>query len=263
MNNNKVIIITGALGFLGKKYTYYLAENNYTPVIIDLNKSKVKKFADSINKKFNLNATGYFLDITNEKKVKDTSKKILKKYGKIDVLINNATNNPKMQKLNHSFRLENFKISDWNLDLSVGLTGSFLCSKYFGNIISKNLKGGSIINISSDLGLISPDHRIYNKNKKIKIVKPISYSVVKSGIIGLTRYLATYWPGIVRSNALCLGGVYDNQDKDFVKKLSKLIPLGRMAESNEYLGIIKFLCSDESSYLNGAIIPVDGGRTVW
>tara|TARA_Y100000590_G_scaffold108412_1_gene123250 strand:+ start:582 stop:1391 length:810 start_codon:yes stop_codon:yes gene_type:complete len=269
LRNNKIkkiVVISGGMGFLGKQYVEELSRGGFSVVILDIVKnSTIQKYVKYINSKYESNASGYLVDITNEKKISLISKKIKKKYGKIDVLINNAANNPTFdkKKFKNKDKLENFSLKNWNLDISVGLTGSFICSKYFGSIISLNKKGGSILNISSDLGLISPDHRIYNKNDSIKKVKPISYSVVKTGVIGLTKYLATYWPGIVRSNALCLGGVYFNQDKDFVKKVSKLIPLGRMATANEYSGIIKFLCSDESSYLNGAIIPVDGGRTVW
>lgn len=262
----KIVIITGGMGFLGKEYVVTLAQNGFLPIILDIKrKNEIDKFVKSINKKYQINTSGFQVDITSEKKVSSVSKKILKKYKKIDILINNAANNPVFKKkFKDSNRLEKFELKKWNLDLNVGLTGAFICSKYFGDIISKNKNGGSIINISSDLGLLSPDHRIYNKNSKyFKKVKPISYSVVKSGIIGLSRYLATYWLGKVRSNVLCLGGVKDNQDKNFLSSINKLIPLGRMANKEDYQGIIKYLCSDESSYLNGAIIPLDGGRSSW
>ena len=134
----------------------------------------------------------------------------------IDGLINNAANNPKVgedEDINFS-RLENFPIENWAKDLAVGLTGSFICAKYYGTQISKNLNGGSIVNISSDLALIGPDQRLYldaSKTPSNQPVKPVSYSVVKAGILGLTRYLATYWPEKkVRCNAICPAGV-ENQ----------------------------------------------------
>ena len=133
--------------------------------------------------------------------------------------------------------------------------------------MAKDDKGGIILNISSDLSVIAPDQRIYQQKeleRKLQPVKPITYSVIKSGLIGLTRYLATYWPDRgIRSNALSPGGVYNKQDKEFVKNLSKLIPMGRMAKIDEYKGAIQFLCSDASSYMNGQNIVIDGGRSIW
>ena len=146
--------------------------------------------------------------------------------------------------------------------------GSFLCTKVFGSTMSKDGLGGVILNISSDLSVISPNQNIYksnsNKENLNTIFKPISYSVIKSGLIGMTKYIATYWADKgVRCNALSPGGVYNNQDKEFVKKISKLIPLNRMAKLDEYQSAIQFLCSDASSYLNGQNIVMDGGRSIW
>jgi NAD(P)-dependent dehydrogenase (short-subunit alcohol dehydrogenase family) len=133
-----------------------------------------------------------------------------------------------------------------------------LCTKVFGAEMNRQTTGGNIINISSDLGIISPDNRIYKK----KFVKPISYSVVKHGIIGLTKYTATYWPKKIRCNALAFGGMKNNHNKNFLKKIQKLIPMGRMAKKNEYNDTILFLASKASSYINGATIVIDGGRTI-
>ena len=164
-------------------------------------------------------------------------------------------------------RVENFPINIWETDINVSLKGSFLCIKYFGYQISKNPNGGNIVNISSDLGLISPDQRLYKiegLQEDLQPVKPITYSVVKTGLIGLTRYISTYWADKnVRCNAICPGGVENNQNKDFVEELIKRIPLNRMARKDEYHGIVVFLLSDASSYINGAVIAADGGRTIW
>ena len=127
------------------------------------------------------------------------------------------------------------------------------------DLLSHNHKG-IIVNISSDLGIISPDQRLYNALNK----KPVSYSVVKHGIIGLTKYIATYWSSEgIRSNTLCPGGIFDNQSDEFVMKIKNLIPLKRMAEKNEYKNAIQFLSSDASSYMNGATVVIDGGRSIW
>ena len=128
-------------------------------------------------------------------------------------------------------------------------------------------KGGVILNISSDLSVISPNQKIYevnNRSQKEQPVKPVTYSVIKVGLIGLTKYVATYWASNnIRCNALSPGGVFNNQDIDFVNRLNNLIPLGRMARKDEYRSAIQFLCSDASSYLNGQNIVIDGGRSVW
>ena len=154
--------------------------------------------------------------------------------------------------------MENFPDNLWDKDILVSLKGSYLCTKIFGSYMAK-FKRGVILNVSSDLGIIAPDQRIYGKSG---FVKPVTYSVVKHGIIGLTKYVASYWgKKNIRCNAIAPGGIYNNQDHSFVKKINKLIPLGRMAKKNEYNGLILFLCSDLSSYLTGSVIIADGGRT--
>jgi NAD(P)-dependent dehydrogenase (short-subunit alcohol dehydrogenase family) len=267
--DGKVIVITGAAGLMGKMHAEAVAAYGGTPVLLDLLKNDVEKYADELNSKFHVNAIGMMVNITNEKEIEKNVIAIIDKYGKIDGLVNNAANNPKIEsnsKKNFS-RLENFSLEVWNEDLSVGLTGSYLCAKHYGNMISKNNNGGSIINISSDLGLIGPDQRLY-MNKKIpselQAVKPVTYSVVKAGLIGLTRYLSTYWADKnVRSNAMCPGGIETNQPSEFLKEVSSRIPMSRLAKVNEYQGTLIWMLSDASSYLNGAIISVDGGRTAW
>ncbi len=181
--------------------------------------------------------------------------------------MNNAANNPKVEAAaaENFSRLENFPLGNWDADIAVGLTGAFLCAKHYGAAIAR--QGGSIVNISSDLGLIAPDQRIYRKlglREDQQPVKPVTYSVVKAGLIGLTRYLATYWAEQgVRSNALCPGGVENGQDDAFIAELTLRIPLARMARPDEYRGALLFLLSDASSYVNGAVVSADGGRTAW
>jgi NAD(P)-dependent dehydrogenase (short-subunit alcohol dehydrogenase family) len=127
--------------------------------------------------------------------------------------------------------------------------------------------GGVILNIASDLGMIAPDQRIYRDPDAVEErqpVKPVTYSVVKHGLIGLTRYLATYWPDKgVRANALCPGGIYNSQPDDFVERLTNLIPMGRMADKDDYTGAVLFMLSDASRYMNGSVVTIDGGRTCW
>ena len=267
--DEKVIVITGAAGLLGKKHAEAIACYGGIPILIDIDENKLDIVVNEINENYQINCKGYVVDITVEEQIKENITELIKDYGKVDGLINNAANNPKIEKKNdiEFSRLENFAEHTWNNDIDVGLKGAFLCSKYYGNEISNNPNGGSIVIISSDLGLIAPDQELYMEedlpNNK-QPVKPVTYSIVKSGIIGLTRYLATYWPkSKVRCNALCPGGIENNQSEEFLNKISKKIPMGRLAKAEEYQGTIIWLLSDASSYLNGAIISVDGGRTVW
>ena len=267
--DGKVIVITGASGLLGSKHAEAVACYGGIPILIDLNQEDVDNLANKLNSKYNTNAAGFACDITNENAVKINAELLEKNYGKIDCLVNNAANNPKVEgsnNLNFS-RLENFPIHIWNDDISVGLTGSFLCSKHYGQKISKNINGGSIVNISSDLGLIGPDQRLYKidgEENSLQNVKPVTYSVIKTGLIGLTRYLATYWTEEgVRCNAMCPGGIENGQSEYFLQKVSSRIPMNRLASPNEYQGTLIWMLSDASSYLNGAIIAVDGGRTSW
>lgn len=209
------------------------------------------------------------MDVTLRKDIKNTLEILTGDKIRVDVLINNAAIDPKVEGdsgIVESSRLENFDLEQWNLQLNVGLTGAFLCSQIFGSVMAEDAQGGVILNISSDLSVISPDQRLYRKDgveDRLQPVKPVTYSVIKSGLIGLTKYLSTYWADRgVRCNALSPGGIYNSQGEEFVGKLQLLIPLGRMARLDEYKSTVQYLCSDASSYLNGQNIVVDGGRSV-
>ena len=266
---NKIIVITGAMGLLGKQHAWAVAEAGGTPILLDLSQKALDDFAAEINSNFSSHSIGYAADITHEDAVKKVCDAVLVQYGKIDGLINNAANNPKMESTGTTnfSRLENFPSDIWSNDLAVGLTGSYLCTKYFGAAIAVNEHGGSIINVSSDLGLIAPDQRLYkdeNASADQQPVKPVTYSVVKTGLIGLTRYVSTYWADVpVRCNAICPGGVENGQPTAFIQEVTSRIPMGRMARKDEYKGLIVFLLSEASSYINGAVIAADGGRTAW
>lgn len=241
--DGKLIVITGGSGFLGKSFIDAISKAGGKCIILDIVAPSTK--TDFIE-----------TDITIGTEVLLAKDKIYRMYGKNpDILINNATIDPKDGTDDH---FEEFNEAQWDLELKVGLKGAMLCSKIFGTEMAK--KGsGVILNISSDLGLIGPDQRIYGDK-----VKPVTYSVIKHGLIGLTRYLATYWADKgVRVNAVCFGGVYNNQPKEFVDKLTNLIPMGRMAKQGEYGDTIVFLISNSSSYMTGSVITMDGGRTCW
>ena len=263
----KVIVVTGAAGLLGINHVEAIASAGGQPIMLDKDKNRLEKTAKEIGTKFSIQIPYFVLDITEADQVEKCCNEVIQAFGHIDGLINNAANNPKIEthEVNSDSRLETFNMDRWDADIAVGLTGSLLCTKYFGAQIAK--QGGSIVNISSDLGIIAPDQRIYQKPgtpPDRQPVKAVSYSVVKTGLIGLTRYTATYWADRkVRCNALCPGGIDNNQESSFVAKLSELIPLGRMAQQDEYKGSIIFLLSDASSYLTGQTLIADGGRTAW
>jgi len=247
--NNKNIVITGGSGFLGAQITEALLREKANVYIIDIKKPKKKGAAKFIQ-----------TNITHNNELKKVLQFFKLNKIKIDVLINNAAiDYPPSKSKNKNYKLENFPDHLWDKDMLVSLKGSYLCSKIFGSYMAK-FKKGVILNVSSDLGIIAPDQRIYGKSG---FVKPVTYSVVKHGIIGLTKYVASYWgKKNIRCNAIAPGGIYNNQDPSFVKKINELIPLGRMAKKNEYNGLILFLCSDLSSYLTGSVIIADGGRSV-
>jgi NAD(P)-dependent dehydrogenase (short-subunit alcohol dehydrogenase family) len=189
---------------------------------------------------------------------------------RIDILVNNAAIDPKVSGnacIQETSRLESFPLVQWELQLAVGLTGAFLCSQVFGSAMARDGKGGVILNIASDLSILSPDQRLYRKeglSADLQPVKPVTYSVIKAGLVGLTRYLATYWAEQgVRANALSPGGVFTGQGEEFVTRLTSLIPMGRMASTDEYRAAVQFLCSEASAYMNGQNIVMDGGRSVW
>lgn len=267
--DGRVIVITGAAGLLGKRHAEAVAAYGGIPIMIDLHETEVKKLANQFGQLYGVEAKGFAVDITDESQIKDNLAELIKSFGKIDGLVNNAANNPKAEDNNEKkfSRLENFSVETWNQDISVGLTGAYLCSKHYGNAIASNPAGGSIVNISSDLGLVGPDQRLYRKKglpENQQPVKPVTYSVIKSGIIGLTKYLATYWNEQgVRCNAICPGGVKNGQPEEFLKNVSSRIPMNRLADEDEYQGTLIWMLSDASSYLNGSIVSVEGGRTTW
>jgi NAD(P)-dependent dehydrogenase (short-subunit alcohol dehydrogenase family) len=266
----RVAVITGGAGLLGIKHAEAVAELGGFPVLVDIAGDAAQARAQEIAQRFGVRALGLSCNITLETAVKELNAQLIREFGRIDILINNAANNPKVEDtgkdVSHFSRLENFPLKMWNDDIAVGLTGAFLCSRTLGATMAAGGKG-VILNISSDLGVMAPDQRLYRvddgRPETEQPVKPVTYSVVKAGLIGLTRYLATYWPGKVRANALAPGGVYTSQPDEFVERIAALIPMGRMAHHDEYKGTIAFLVSDASSYMNGALVSVDGGRTTW
>ena len=265
--SGRVFVITGGAGLLGFEHGMALAEIGGIPILADVQLELARERADAIERATGRRALGVRLDVTSSESCRAALSQVLASFGRIDGLINNAARNPKVEDAGLSAsRLEDFALEAWNRDLAVGLTGAFLTSQVFGTHLARQGRG-VIVNIASDLGLIAPDQRIYRQPglpDAEQPTKPVTYSVVKGGLVMLTKYLATYFAERgVRVNALCPGGVQAGQPEDFVARLTNLIPMGRMARRDEYRGSIQFLCSDASSYMTGAVLSVDGGRTCW
>ena len=268
--DDRVIIITGGAGLLGRKHAEAVLDAGGIAILLDISQGALDNAVYELNEKYNQDKVrGMLADITSREKLENIRDEILSDYHRIDGLINNAANNPKMEGNADNMgaiQFENFPLQMWMDDMAVGLTGAFLCSQVFGVVMAKQ-QSGVILNISSDLGIIAPDQRIYRKEglaEEQQTIKPITYSVIKHGLIGLTKYLATYYAEKgVRCNTLCPAGVYNGQDDIFMEKLTNLIPMGRMADKEEYKGTILYMLSDASSYMTGATVIVDGGRTCW
>lgn len=267
----KTALITGAAGLLGCEHAAALLESGAAVILTDINERALAVAQAALIGETQTNRVQTaVLDVSSPQAVAALAERLAGAGTRIDILVNNAAIDPKVKAgagIVETSRLENFPIEQWNLQIAVGLTGAFLCSQVFGAAMATDGKGGVILNIASDLSIFSPDQRLYRKPglpEHLQPVKPVTYSVIKAGLIGLTRYLATYWPEQgVRANAISPGGVYNGQGEEFVTRLSSLIPLGRMAASDEYRAAIQFLCSDASSYMNGQNIVMDGGRSVW
>ena len=250
---NKIIILTGCFGLLGVEFTDYLLKNGAIVIGIDLKpKKKIKKH----NKFF-----FYETDLLKPDSIKKTCEKINKKYKKVNCLINNAAINESIKK-NSQNNFLNFDLSEYDKFSNLNIKAILYLCKYFHKSL-KNKNGGSIINIGSIYGMVSPDHKIYNKGNNMKKQKNISYTITKSSLPGLTKHLAVIFAkDKIRVNCTSFGGVENKQDQNFLKKYSKNTPMNRLAKKNEFNGLINFLISDSSSYITGSNIVVDGGLTI-
>lgn len=253
--NNKTIIVTGCSGFFGLKICeFFLSEG---AIVIGLDK---KIPVNSFIKNFSF----FKCDITKEKSVKETLSKILKKKLKPNVLINNAGLDVPPSLKQKNFSIEKTSLSIWKKTHDVNVNGVFICSKIFGKYFLKN-NDGVLVNIGSIYGIVAPDNTIYeNLNKKngTNFIKPLEYSSSKSSLITMTKYLGSYWAKKnIRVNCLVMAGIFNNQDKSFLKSYTKRIPIGRMADVSDYFGPLSFLISDMSKYMTGTSLIVDGGWT--
>ncbi len=255
---NKVVAIFGGSGKLGQEFSKTLSENGAKVYILD------------IKKNINKNNKIHFLkcDVQKQININSIFKKIIKKEGKIDVVIYNVYSKPN----NYYNNFQNYNLRTWKKVIDSNLTGAFLVSQSAIKNFIKNKIAGNIIFLSSTYGVVGPDPSIYeglNSKKniyggKFSLNTPAAYSSTKTGLIGLAKYIATnFGKSNIRANVLSPGGIYDNQEKKFVKQYKKKVPLKRMANWPDYNGAILFLASDASEYMTGSNLIIDGGWTAW
>jgi NAD(P)-dependent dehydrogenase (short-subunit alcohol dehydrogenase family) len=263
--DGRVAIVTGGAGLLGAEFCRTLAEAGAAVAVADLDAKKADEVAARLHTAGG-RATGVALDVTRSESVQAAIAGVRAEFGRIDVLVNSAALDPKFDAEHHEKAVnafEDYPLELWNQALAVNLTGMFLCSQAVARPMLEQGRG-VIINLCSTYGLVGPDQRIYERPGKPRQFKPVYYSVTKAGVLGLTRYLATYYAGTgLRVNALTPGGVFNNHDDQFVAHYSARTVLGRMARRDEMNGALLFLASEASSYMTGSNLVVDGGWTAW
>jgi len=246
------ILITGAGGFLGSKFAKFYSENGFRVIGIDKNKKKLALIESE-------DVITICADITKETEVKKIYNFLKKKYTILG-LINNAAIDavPKKTSLKN---LRYPSIDMWNKEINVSILGTFLMTKYFGELMLKN-KSGSIINIGSDLSFIVPNQNIYKKAYP-NYVKPPTYSVIKHGLLGLTKYYASlYANSHVRVNMISPGPIKNTQNKILIKEIKSVTPMNRLGEYEDLFSLMKLLIEDGSKFITGQNILVDGGKTI-
>ncbi|MET4560698.1 NAD(P)-dependent dehydrogenase (short-subunit alcohol dehydrogenase family) [Lysinibacillus parviboronicapiens] len=261
----KNAIVTGGAGILGSHFCKGLADAGAQVAVVDINIEEATKVAELITVEYNTTAKAFYCDLTSEVSVKQMVQAVLKEFGEINILHNNAAG--KSSDLTAFFApFEDYDLNQWKEIMSTNLDSMFLVAKYVGKVMKEQGKGGSIIQTSSIYGVMGPDNRIYEGSYYLdrQINTPAIYSASKAGVVGLTKYLSTYWAKDgIRVNTITPGGVESGQNDTFKQSYSNRIPLGRMAQPEEMVGALIYLASDAASYVTGQNIIIDGGLSAW
>jgi 2-deoxy-D-gluconate 3-dehydrogenase len=264
--SGQVAIITGGAGLLGRSHALTLASAGAAVVLADIDGEGALRVAEEVRTSGAGDCLPQTTDVSDPESVRMMVKVALERFGRIDILVNNAALDPKFDPKHageHGQRFENFPFKAWQETLAVNVTGMFLCAQAVAPTMTK-ARRGVIVNIASTYGMVGPDQRLYQRDGTPPQFKPVSYTVSKAAALGLTRYLATYFAGTgIRVNSLTPGGVFADHDDEFVQRYSARTVLGRMAQKEEISSALLFLVSDASSYMTGANLVVDGGWTAW
>lgn len=263
---DKVVVVTGGLGQIGRQFSLSLAERGARVAVFDVRADPAlvtERFGETAK---DPNLRFYAVDITSRVSIETAVQQVVDRWGIPHGLVNNAAlDSPPNAPAGENGPFESYPESSWDKVMEVNVKGTFLCCQVIGGRMAEAGRG-AIINIASTYGLVSPDQRIYEYRRvaDAPFFKPAAYSVSKSALFNLTRYLATYWADKnVRVNTLTFGGVFNNQDERFLKGYCAKVPLGRMAREDEYNGAVIFLLSEASSYMTGSNMVIDGGWTAW
>jgi NAD(P)-dependent dehydrogenase (short-subunit alcohol dehydrogenase family) len=255
----RVVVVTGGLGLLGRQFCAALAARGARAVALDLPPAAGAPVAPA-------GVRVVAADVRRRDSLEAALATIRAELDVPHALVNGAAiDSPPDAPAGETGPFEDYPLESWNRVMDVNVTGLMLCCQVFGAAMAEAGRG-SIVNVSSIYGLVSPDQRIYEYRAQdgAPFVKPVAYSASKSALLNLSRYLATYWaPRGVRVNTLTLAGVFNHQDPRFLAGYCARIPVGRMARPDEYNGAVVFLCSDASGYMTGANLVMDGGWTAW
>jgi NAD(P)-dependent dehydrogenase (short-subunit alcohol dehydrogenase family) len=253
--DGRVAVVTGGMGQLGAVYTTGLVERGMRVAVFDTASGDVPE-----------GARAFTIDITDRAALGAAAGEVEAEWGVPHLLVNNAAlDSPPDAPAEEVGPFESYPESSFDEVMDVNVKGSFLCCQVVGGAMARAGRG-SIVNVSSVYGLLSPVQDLYafRRERGETFVKPVAYSVSKSAILNLTRYLATYWAKDgVRVNTLTLAGVFNDQPAEFLEAYSARIPMGRMLDAKEALGAVVFLASDASSYVTGSNVVVDGGWSAW
>lgn len=265
--DGKVAVVTGGVGLLGREHLRALGEAGASLVVTDVDEARCAGLASELEAMTKRPAIGAAADVTKKDDLVRLRDRVLERFGRIDVLVNNAAIDDKVEGPGRSLeasRFEDFPLETWRRALDVNVTGVFLACQVLGAAMAR-AGAGSIVNVASTYGLVAPDQSLYRTPDGAQaFLKGPAYPTTKGAVLQLTRYLASYWGRAgVRVNALCPGGVENGQDAWFIEAYSRRTMLGRMADRRDYAGAIVFLASDASAYVTGATVVVDGGFTAW
>ncbi len=266
----RVALVTGAAGLLGRRHCAALAAAGATVVATDLTAEACAEVASEIEREEGRAAFGHAADVTHKDSLRALLAAVLDRFGRLDVLVNNAAVNEKVESSEDGeasgdlLRFENHPLDLWERSFAVNVTGTFLCCQVFGGELARRGRG-SIVNIASTYAVVAPDPSLYRREDGTQSFwKSAAYPATKGAVLALTRHLAAYWGRSgVRVNALSPGGVENGQEPGFVARYAERTPLGRMAAAGDYAGALVFLASDASAYMTGANLIVDGGWTAW